>query len=82
MSGPSRRMGRGDRRCPVRLDELQEVEIARIVDRNPVARREEEPAREIDRLRRRIGDDDLRRIDPQAALDEPRRDEAAQRLEA
>ena len=55
--------------------------IVGIVDDDAIARPEQEPQRQIERLRRRIGKHDAVGVDRRAALGEPRRDEPAQRLE-
>ena len=74
--------GRTDDFRPMHAEELHEIEIARIVDDDAIARREEEPGCEIERLRGRIGQHDLGRIDPRAAIGESSRDEPAQGFEA
>ena len=77
------RAGRGHRDRDdfraARLQEREEVEIAGVVDHDRVARAEQEPADEIERLRAGIGHDHLVGIDQHGAFGQANGEKAAQR---
>ncbi|OAP49782.1 hypothetical protein ATB98_03160 [Sinorhizobium saheli] len=80
--GTGRRVGYPDHPCLVRPEQRVEIEVARVVDENHVARLQQEAADEVDRLRTGFGEHDLVRRGLDAVLRHAAREQFPQRQQA